>query len=233
MLLRSLPVIVLMSATFASAAEPIPLGRSLEVFVDDHLIESMQGSVTRVVHEPQPQEVVLVTDKPWEGNTCAYYTIFPDDDKYRMYYRGSHADEQTQKSQHPEVTCYAESTDGIHWTKPELGLFDWNGSTANNIVWNGIGTHNFTPFKDANPKAAPESRYKAIASGKGVGKGLYVFQSPDGLHWSLMHEKPVITKGAFDSQNLAFWDPVSSQYRDYHRTFTNGVRAIMTCTMPG
>ena len=230
MLHRSLPALALLFASTLLAAEPVPLGRSLEVFVDDHLVEAMQGSVGRVVHEPQAQEVVLVTDKPWEGNTCAYYTVFQDGDRYRMYYRGSHADEQTKKSQHPEVTCYAESTDGIHWTKPELGLCDWNGSTANNIVWNGVGTHNFTPFKDANPKAPPESRYKAIASGAGVGKGLYVFQSPDGLHWALMSEKPVITRGAFDSQNLAFWDPVSGKYRDYHRTFTNGVRAIMTCT---
>jgi len=49
------------------------------------------------------------------------------------------------------------------------------------------------------------------------------------LRWSMMQSTPVITKGAFDSQNLAFWDPVTGQYLDYHRTFVDGVRAIMTC----
>ncbi|OYW18040.1 MAG: hypothetical protein B7Z55_11400 [Planctomycetales bacterium 12-60-4] len=40
----------------------------------------------------------------------------------------------------------------------------------------------------------------------------------------------MITEGAFDSQNLAFFDPQIGQYREYHRTFVNGVRAIMTGT---
>jgi hypothetical protein len=55
-------------------------------------------------------------------------------------------------------------------------------------------------------------------------------KSSDGIHWQLMSEEPVITEGAFDSQNLAFWDPVHKLYRDYHRTFRVGVRDIMTCT---
>jgi hypothetical protein len=40
----------------------------------------------------------------------------------------------------------------------------------------------------------------------------------------------VITTGAFDSQNLAFWDPLRGLYVDYHRTFTDRVRNIMTAT---
>ena len=40
----------------------------------------------------------------------------------------------------------------------------------------------------------------------------------------------MITEGAFDSQNLAFWDEHTQQYREYHRSFVNGIRAIMTGT---
>ncbi|MGD8239809.1 MAG: hypothetical protein PVH68_14715, partial [Armatimonadota bacterium] len=110
-------------------------------------------------------------------------------------------------------------------------LFAFAGSTATNIVWDGVGTHCFTPFKDANPKCPPEARYKAIARGKPKGaKGLYAFQSPDGIRWSLVSDEPVITEGAFDSQNLAFWDPHAKLYREYHRTFRDGVRDIMTAT---
>jgi hypothetical protein len=43
-----------------------------------------------------------------------------------------------------------------------------------------------------------------------------------------MGHDPVITRGAFDSQNLMFWDPVRQEYREYHRDFRNGVRDIMT-----
>ena len=214
-----------------SAEEPIALGGRRELFVDSLLIAEMTGDLRQHVHQPEPKEVVLVTGQSWEGNTCAYYTLFQDGDLYRMYYRGSHADEKTQKSLHPEVTCYAESPDGIHWTKPELGLFEWDGSRANNIVLMGLGTHCFVPFRDENPDCPPEARYKGISRGRPVGKkGLYVFQSPDGIHWSLIRDEPVITEGAFDSQNLAFWDPVTRMYVAYHRTFTDGVRAIMTCT---
>ncbi|WP_166830513.1 glycoside hydrolase family protein [Thalassoroseus pseudoceratinae] len=218
-------------AGLSHAAEPISLETRLEPFVDEFLIESMNGDLSQQLQKPEPKEVSLVTDKPWEGNTCAYYTIFQDSDRYRMYYRGSHFDEKTRKGTHPEVTCYAESKDGIHWTKPNLGLFEFNGSTENNIVWDGIGTHCFAAFKDENPDCPADAKYKGISRGRPQGKrGLYVFQSPDAIHWKLMHPEPVITTGAFDSQNLAFWDRHTKEYREYHRIFTNGIRAIMTGT---
>ena len=210
---------------------PIALADRRELFVDDHVIETMSGSAELQLHRPEPQEIVLVTDQPWEGNTSAYYTIFQDDDRYRMYYRGSHFDEGSKEAGHREVTCYAESTDGIQWTKPSLGLVEFDGSKANNIVWDGIGTHCFTVFKDPNPACPPEARYKALSRGRPKArKGLYVFQSPDGIHWSMIRRDPVITDGAFDSQNLAFWDATAGIYREFHRTFDEGIRAIMTGT---
>ena len=224
-------VLTLCAISTTLAAEPVQIGSRLELFVDDFLIEKMTGDVAQQLHRPEPKEVVLVTDAPWEGNTCAYYTIFRDGDRYRMYYRGAHYDQKTGKSAHPEVTCYAESKDGIHWTKPNLGLFEFNGSKENNIVWDGIGSHCFVAFKDENPDCPEEARYKGIARGQPRGKrGLYIFQSPDGIHWKLMRPEPVITEGAFDSQNLAFWDKHTQLYREYHRTFVDGKRAIMTGT---
>jgi hypothetical protein len=203
-----------------------PIGSRLEPFVDDHLIERFERDAQLQIQRPEPHEVVLVADQPWEGNTSGYVTVFLDGNRYRMYYRGSHFDEQTQKSTHREVTCYAESRDGLAWTKPELGLFGFEGSKRNNIVWDGPGTHNFTPFLDTNPACPPEARYKALGRSSG---GLIAFRSADGLHWEPLADQPLITQGAFDSQNLAFWDAHLRKYREYHRAF-RGVRDIMTGT---
>lgn len=35
------------------------------------------------------------------------------------------------------VVSYAESADGVHWQKPDLGLFAWQGAKPNNIVMDG------------------------------------------------------------------------------------------------
>ena len=211
--------------------EPLAIGSRLELFLDPHIVAKLEGDAKLHLHKPQPQEVVLVTDKPWEGNTCAYYTVFRDGDIFRMYYRGAHYDTAKRKAAHREVACYAESKDGVHWTKPELGLFEFGGSKANNIVWDGAGTHNFTPFKDSNPNCAADAKYKALASGPGGARhGLLALKSADAVRWSLLREQPVITKGAFDSQNLAFWDSARGHYVEFHRGFRDGVRDIMTST---
>ncbi len=220
-----------------NAAEPIEIGSRLELFVDDYLVAEIEGDARREMRQPVPKEVVFVADAPWEGNTSGYYSLFRDGDLYRMIYRGWQHDEKM-KAVHQEVTCYAESKDGIHWTKPNLGLFEWNGSKQNNIVWLSAGTHNFTAFRDDNPAAPEQARFKALGGGGG---GLLPFQSPDCKNWKPLQGKPVITNGAFDSQNLAFWDADRNEYRAYWRYFTKGVttkknwrpagvRAIRTAT---
>lgn len=225
-------LLVLLACTFGDSGQilgetpsPVDVANRRELFVDDFLIDTLDGVEQRLSH-PVAKEVAIVHDQPWEGNTCYYHTVFRDGDLYRMYYRGAHAALPVIRASH-QVVCYAESPDGIHWTKPNLGLHEFEGSKDNNIIWTDIGAHNFAPFKDANPDCSSQARYKAIGHGKG---GLYAFQSEDAIHWSLMCEEPVITKGAFDSQNLAFFDTVRGRYVDFHRGFNKGVRAIMTCT---
>ena len=222
-------IFLLMMATATNVvneSEIRDIGSRLELFVDDWLIEKMDGAELRL-HNPTPQEVVIEFDKPWEGSTSAYITVFQDGDIFRMYYRGSNYDPTKRVAEH-QLVCYAESDDGIHWRKPELNLCEFEGSKKNNIIWTGDGCHNFAPFKDTKPGVDPEAQYKALGSKDG--KGLIAFQSPDGINWKLMQDEPVITKGAFDSQNLAFWNPVTNCYMDFHRGFHEGVRHIMTCT---
>ena len=228
-------LILLCSWTALPAAESTDIGSRRELFVDDYLINRLAGSAKLVVQKPVPREVVLVTDKPWEGSSCLYFTIFQDGDKYRMYYRGLQV--QDRQLVHREVVCYAESRDGVKWMRPELGLIEFDGSKKNNIVWDGLGSHNFTPFIDHNPKCRPEAKYKAIGRGKRTPDGkpgsvyqLFAFQSPDGIHWSSIRDEPVLTHGRFDSQNVAFWDAERNCYVAFYRDSLNGYRAVRTAT---
>ncbi len=224
---------IVLDAAMAIGAQTaaVEIGGRWELLVDDYLIDAMSGQVELRLHRPVPREVVLIHDRPWEGNTCGYHTIFKDGDLYRMYYRGWGVDDQTQRATHPAFVCYAESRDGVRWTRPDLGLVEFQGSKENNIILEGPGTHNFVPFKDANPQCPPEARYKAVARGEDqYHQALLAFQSPDGLHWTPVRREPIITEGAFDSQNLVFWDAVRGEYRCYFRDFRDGVRDIKTST---
>jgi hypothetical protein len=242
-----------LSAPRASwAAEPttIDIGSRRELFVDDFLIDRLSGSAQLRLQHPEPKEIVLTHDEPWEGSGSGYHSIFQDGDRYRMYYKSwqlTVTPGKVNTGEHPLFCCYAESDDGIHWRKPNLGLHEFRGSKANNIVLLGgsPGMTDVDPghpavFKDENPAASEDARYKAIVRSSGP-HGLLALKSPDGIHWSLMSETPVITDGAFDSQNLAFWDAERGEYRAYWRIFTAGVtekgnwkpagiRAIRTAT---
>ena len=213
-----------MTEPLSSLDSALHIGSRLELFVDDYLIARTQGAGLEL-HPPRPMEKVLVFDRPWEGSSSTYFTVFRDGALYRMYYRGSPGSGESQ------VTCYAESDDGIHWTKPSLGLYACHGSRDNNIVWMGDGLHNLVAFRDANPQAPDEQRYKAL-----VGKPPLALVSADGIHWRRIREKPILTQGNFDSQNVAFWDSVRGHYAAYLRIYVGdhrtGVRAIARSTSP-
>lgn len=208
-----------------AADEAIPIGQRREVFFDDLLIEKIDGCWLHL-HPPQAQEIVFRFDQPWEGRYCGYITVLRDGEQFRMYYRGmprAHHGPET------EVTCLAESSDGIHWTRPKLGLYQVAGTKENNVVLaNNPACHNFAPFIDTRPDCPPDARYKAL--GGGGPPGLLAFASPDGVRWRQLQEQPVFSDGAFDSQNNAFWSEAEQRYVLYFRVFRHGVRWIARTT---
>ncbi len=209
---------------FSGMAQDIPdLDSRRELFVDTFLIESMEGT-RLVMHHPVDEGEVMPFDRPWEGAFSAYVTVIRDGDLYRLYYRGmpqGHHDGSRQ-----EVTCYAESNDGIHWHKPDLGLFEVHGTRHNNVVLAEAApvTHNFSPFLDTRPGVPAEERYKAL--GGTAHSGLIAWCSADGIHWKKMQQRPVLTwddvpsvNGPFDSQNVSFWSEQEKKYLCYFRVW--------------
>ena len=100
---RCLPLLVTFAGMCAVAAEPVTLGSRRELFVDEHLISSMKG-VKLVMQKPEAQQVALVCDAPWEGNTSGYFTLLQDGPLFRCYYRGSNHEEPGGKPSQSDVT---------------------------------------------------------------------------------------------------------------------------------
>ena len=198
----------------------IDLGNKRELFVDNYLIEKLDN-LSLQLHEPVLRDVSFKFDLSWEGLYGGYVTMIHDNGKYRAYYRGGPTDGKDGST--TEALCVAFSDDGIHWTKPKLGLTEKNGSKDNNIVMTNIPhlMHNFAPMIDDRPGVPAEERYKALSGTLHIG-GLFAWSSPDGLVWKQMSDQPVLGKleqyaYAYDSQNVPLWSASENCYVAYFR----------------
>lgn len=205
----------------------INIGNNRELFVDYFLIDTLDNARLEL-HHPVDEGPVFYFDKPWEGPFSAYCTIIKDGKKFKAYYRG--IPEAGADGNKMETTCYAESTDGTNWIKPELSLFEVQGLRSNNVILADAApvTHNFSPFLDTKPGIPADERYKALGGTSKI--GLIAFASPDGIHWKKMQEEPVIKDGKFDSQNVAFWSETEQCYVSHFRIWTkegySGFRSV-------
>ena len=107
--------------------------------------------------------------------------------------------------------CYAESEDGYHWTRPNLGLVDYHGSTDNNICDIEPGSGNMDVLYQ--PDAEPERRYLMVMEfmgwrhKKGVGglSGPSITRfaaSPDGLTWTMLQDEPGVIQQHYEASCL-------------------------------
>jgi hypothetical protein len=216
MRLAILALCCLPSLFAVAAPAPVDLGSRRVLLVDDYLTESRQGIELRL-HPPRRGEVVFKFDAPWEGTNNNFFRLIRFQGMFRMYYVSAQDtyDNGLKYGGRDTLACVLEGPDGIHWSRPDLGLFPFRGSKHNNIIWTQPKLDNFTPFLDTNPACPPDERFKATSAGGRP--GLWGFGSADGLHWRPLSDRPIITKGRFDSENNAFWDPVRKQYWCYIR----------------
>ena len=185
-----------------------------ELFCDGYLLNGERTTAETILHTPVRRETVFVCDNPWEGNTSNYYSFFYDAEFgiYRMYYKSGQAfvDSPTIKVHPSSQFCYAESTDGLHWTKPDLGLW---GHT--NILTRDLNIDNFFVFKDENPACPPSQRYKAVCGYK----TLWYYPSADGIHFRFEEGADLMEMGAgyFDTLNTVRWDKTLGKYVGFFR----------------
>jgi hypothetical protein len=225
---RSMKFVLLTFAALHSAAlltlraDEIPLRDLPLLFADDSGIAAQAG-VVRVLHPAHTRNApVLEGERAWEGSRVYIYgSVYFDATagRFCMWYLGHpDADEKGNTPAVPgfrkgkgDMVLYATSQDGLHWDRPSLGLHSFQGSTANNIVFD---LHSPSVLVDAR-EPDPAKRYKMLGSLRGA---YYAAVSPDGLRWTRYPgDQPVLKS----SDNISLTqDPKTGDYLAYHRRST-------------
>ncbi len=170
---------------------PLKIGSERQLFVDDFLIASCQG-LTRQLHQPVPHPdnpVMKTREHPWEEMDGFSLFVLRDEQngQFRMWYNSRIIYEAENGLRYRGPTGYATSADGVHWTKPDLGLVKYGPDRHNNIVL-GEGSINGLFYEPHTPDL--QKRYKALVwhdpreqAEYAPREGLYLYWSPDGIHW--------------------------------------------------
>ncbi len=204
-----------------------------QLFLDDHGIERLEG-LRRVVNPPQrhPQNPLIKPDTPWERGCQVYGTALHDEQakRFKIWYLTGPKDRGLkplvvngiERPPHTTLVAYAESVDGVKWTKLPLGLFPYDGDTRNNLV--PLGFHNTEGVSILHEPhdPDPEKRWKALYWNHGTQgwevrnggpfaldgpkDGIGVAFSRDGLRWKHFEGNPVIRKYS-DTNQVVLFDP--------------------------
>lgn len=222
--------------------------RSL-LFLDPRVVASMAnaklelGTVQK--HPANPlfgEDFFADPPKRWEARLDNVYpNVIYDDEEglFKCWYKSFIVDEpsnNTPLAQRPsqsyrqgareEGLLYAVSADGITWEKPAIGIIDFEGSTANNLVMRRAshGLHAGGVFKDRH-EPDPTRTYKFIHRNASAGRMATCF-SADGMRWS----QPVLwtTHDAVgDCHNNAIWSPERERYVCITRGWSDGIRTVL------
>ena len=187
----------------AEGMRVIPLLEHPLLFADDSAIAASEG-IARTVHPGKTSaEPVLCPDRPWEeirvyACGAAYYDA--PDHLFRLWYAANGG------------LLYATSKDGLHWNKPALGIYPYEGAKTNNITFKGFACPSVLLDRR---ETDPAKRYKMV--GSRVTNGYFSACSADGLHWTEI-KKPIFMY--HDTITLA-QDPRTGDYLAYHKRHWN------------
>lgn len=168
----------------ASKPQTINISIGRQLFVDNFLIATT--SLTRKFHYPEyyASNPVLLPDQAWEkqGAKGGFAAPFSDgvwydetDSKFKMWYMAGGG---TYATSGAGITCYAESADGINWTKPSLNVV-----SGTNIVRRGSIRDSSSVWIDKQ-ESNSSARYKMFEVAGGAGKWAYHYlTSSDGKAW--------------------------------------------------
>lgn len=97
-----------------------------QIFLDDHWIaDSIR--VGRVFHQARKyRKPIIEPDRSYEEGCVGYGSAIFRNGQFHLWYSVFNLKAKNK-------ICYAVSDDGLNYRKPDLGLYEWEGSKANNI----------------------------------------------------------------------------------------------------
>jgi len=226
-------ILTIASLFLHASTDPPRLSSGTYLFIDDHWIETTEN-VTRSLNQPvrHPKNPVLHADQPWEDGMVVLQpgtVIFDEPEKlFKMWYEAPTNDRDRNPS---TFLCYATSRDGIEWQKPKIGLYEFQGSKNNNILF-GAAQHGGNWFGHSVIKDNEDSdsarRYKAIFWDHSPQElhGMFVAFSPDGVRWTRYSKDPVIPAWQTSDTSSVMWDPKSREYVLFHKSPIHPVRKV-------
>lgn len=188
------------------------------------------------------EEYFSKPSKKWDARIDnGYPTIIfdPSSNLYRLYYTLFIVDESATStplearknslyrpsSKRKEALAVAESQDGIHWIKPELGIVDFEGSTANNLLI--VRAHGAGILLDED-ETDLNKRYKMVTRmDDSDNPYMAVAYSNDGIHFTKPHQWNGENPRA-DSHNAPMKDPKTGNYIMTTREWRDGARVAVT-----
>lgn len=203
-----------------------PHRREKYLVLDSRIIESTKNAkLTLGEVRKEKSNPLFVEDQSWEPRYDNMYpnVIYDEEENlYKCWYCPFIVDQRTTET-HPdrrkpsltpymdarpagreEALLYATSKDGINWTKPNLGIVNFNGNSNNNIVSRGLSGAGV--IKDELEKL-PGRRYKAFYCSNSGYKMRY---SSDGLNWGDEVALPGV--GESDCHANMIWSPELKKY---------------------
>ena len=204
--------------------DAINIGMRREVFWDDYLVDLSRTSALRRLISPVEKECVFSFDCEEELCAVSYPNVVKDDNGYRLYYLSFDPASHGKRKIRMRVI---ESPDGLHWTRPSLGLFPAEIPGTDNVVIDSMDDSSLCVFCDRNPACPPEAKYKALSlvflDRATDRRSLWCWNSPDGYHFT--KGDMVTDQGRFDTLNATFWQDGKyySYVRNLHGDWNNGI----------
>ena len=210
--------------SMAPAAQPREIGGSKQLFIDEEMVQTV-SKVEFTLNPARRAERVLHASDPWASAGLGFVNVIQEGDDFRMWYEVWTYVEQIPGHWMSRL-CYAVSRDGIHWMKPRLGQFEFEGSKNNNIIALGhrgyVNGHHV--FIDPHTNNRVE-KYKMIfgdfyrVASRGPYPSIRGAISSDGINWkSVDTPDGIIMPGDTDTQDVAFYDPNIKKYVAYVRS---------------
>lgn len=209
--------VALCIATCGAAKEPLDIGHTPQFFVDDFLVDNRwslkpkREEVLRVFHAPKRHE-----GNPLITGNAGYASVARDAESglFKMWYQ-THEWRTGGEDGSEYAIAYAESADGLTWKLPELGLIEWKGTRANNIVWRGKGGKRASGQQVIEVPEKDRRGYRFLmeyhASGVREASGIRVVGSQDGIHWDEPNDSLVARLGS-DTVNSIIFDELAGEY---------------------